>query len=648
MSLKIIRVAGPAALLVFAAPAFAENDPSPRNWAPRDTATGPAAATRPAPADTRPADDSFARNIAFIDAMRRQDSPAASAAPAPQPAAPAVPFLLDDEATARDAAPGGMASGTVEEVDLSALRYYAAQNNIARVAAEIRRLKARHPDWEVPQALFERSATVDEQPMWDLYGEGRLDAIYTLIRRQQQVSPGYVPSEELAEKLKIAEARRAIAGYVEAGRWSPAIAAARAVPGILVCQEMQSLWNVAQALGRTGAQARAFDLYSYILTSCPDRDERFATLQKAAAVLTLETLDELFALAGGDVGTSERIAAIRLDTLRGKIGEATGSTFGTQPTPVELAELSDAALATANPDDAALLGWFHYSRNAFDKARVWFDRSLQLRFTVKALEGYILALRQGGAVDEARQVALAYHAEDAAIAKLFIEIASTDMTDADPTPLEPERLAVFEEVVEEHRSALGAQSLGWYLYNEDEHKIAVGWFEKSMAWEPNAEAALGLAIALNRTGNPQGARELATTYGEDFPTLTAFVDTIGRPRPRPTAAARRVASGQSEARRARPARMARANPGGRALVRDAVQAYEAGDYSGALGKLETNRARGGETRDLALLRGWALHNAGKHREAHRLFVQLNAQQASGQALEGAVHSWRRLMPSRFH
>ncbi|MGI4764415.1 MAG: hypothetical protein ACRYGP_05025, partial [Janthinobacterium lividum] len=58
----------------------------------------------------------------------------------PKPAA--APASADDPAAAAAA------------VDESALRYFASQNDLGRVAAEIRRLRSQHPEWEPPQDLF--------------------------------------------------------------------------------------------------------------------------------------------------------------------------------------------------------------------------------------------------------------------------------------------------------------------------------------------------------------------------------------------------------------------------------------------------------------------------------------------------------------
>mgnify|MGYP003384836483 CR=1 FL=1 len=75
-------------------------------------------------------------------------------------------------------------------VDESALRFYAAQGDTARVAAEVRRLKTLNPSWQPPQNLFEAAGPViDEQPLWTLLAEKRFEALREGIAKLQSHQP---------------------------------------------------------------------------------------------------------------------------------------------------------------------------------------------------------------------------------------------------------------------------------------------------------------------------------------------------------------------------------------------------------------------------------------------------------------------------
>jgi hypothetical protein len=119
-------------------------------------------------------------------------------------------------------------------------------------------------------------------------------------------------------------------------------------------------------------------------------------------------------------------------------------------------------------------------------------------------------------------------------------------------------------------------------------------------------------------------KTLAAAYGGECPTLGAFVDKIG-PDPVP----RRSPSASGGGRRQAAAAPRRASGGQRTagrssgadpIMKDAIKSYEAGDYDGAVAKLDARRATKGETRDLSVLRGWALHNSGQHKKPTRSSV----------------------------
>src|SRR5580698_3977726 len=87
-------------------------------------------------------------------------------------------------------------------VDESALRYYASLHNFDRANAEIRRLKALHPNWTPPTNIYSTAgAGVDEQPFWDLLAADRLDELHAAIALKEKAEPGWKPSRDLTTKV---------------------------------------------------------------------------------------------------------------------------------------------------------------------------------------------------------------------------------------------------------------------------------------------------------------------------------------------------------------------------------------------------------------------------------------------------------------
>ncbi len=74
----------------------------------------------------------------------------ASGARRPATPAPSLQPWTLDLPTPAAASPDGRPSGGEASIDLSALRYFAGENNLSRVAAEIRLIRAKRPDWEPP------------------------------------------------------------------------------------------------------------------------------------------------------------------------------------------------------------------------------------------------------------------------------------------------------------------------------------------------------------------------------------------------------------------------------------------------------------------------------------------------------------------
>ena len=216
------------------------------------------------------------------------------AAASPEPAQPWAFTLPKPPAPASD----GAATGHANEIDISALRYFASQNDLARVAAEIRLLRAEHPGWEPPQDLFSQTKNGEaEKPLWELFAKHDYAGVRAAIAEMQQNNPDWQPSSDLAGKLDLAEANDKLVQASDAQQWGAVIDIAAANKMLLTCADVDALWRTAEALARTDDEPRAVEAYRYILTTCAKPEERLATVQKASQLLkSPEELDELMRL----------------------------------------------------------------------------------------------------------------------------------------------------------------------------------------------------------------------------------------------------------------------------------------------------------------------------------------------------------------
>ncbi|MET0532507.1 MAG: hypothetical protein ABW003_30020, partial [Microvirga sp.] len=408
-------------------------------------------------------------------------------------------------------------------VDESALRFYASQNDSARVAMEIKRIKAMHPSWEPPTDLFNvTSDPAVEQKLWDMFGEGRYDEIRLAVDNIRNADPTWRPSGKLVQEFDRAQVRGQLITASDAKDAAGVLAVAEANPGMLVCADVDALWRVAEALVQTSQEDRAQELYKYILTRCPDPGERLATVQKAMELLPVAAVKTLMATARYRTDGSKTYEVVQLDLLRRQIG-AVAADPTAQPVPAaELKSFETRVKQKRLANDADLLGWYYYSLKSWPVAAEWFKQGMDWAKQPKSAEGYSLALRQQGQLTEAENVAYEWRNSSPLIAKLYVEILATALTQPNPAPVEESRLVRLQEVVQTTKSANGGQALGWYHYNRNEFPKARQWFGASVEWEAKETSVLGLALASHRSNDRASFQKTVAEYGKQYPSIAAL------------------------------------------------------------------------------------------------------------------------------
>jgi len=401
-----------------------------------------------------------------------------------------------------------------DEIDESALRYFAAQGDTQRMDAEIARLKRLHPDWTPPQSVDEILSRTDPQAqyLWDLFADGNYAGVREAIADRRETEPGWEPSDALINALDLAEARLRMANAATLEQWNTVLSIARNYPNLLVCAEMSALWNVGEAFARTDQRQDALELYTYILKNCNDPGERLATVQKASAVLPAEDVETLLAFERPSPDGLGEFASVRDDPLRARIGEAAQETDG-RVSPVDLDRLGDLARETSDPADATLLGFYYYAHGTADEAEAWFKDALDWGGGAKAAEGYVLALTRAGKQEEAARIAATWRDETPDNAKAYVDVMTTLLTDDPPRQLNAELVQDFARFTSATRSATGAQALGFYALNTDQTDTAGKWFKAALEWEPELEqAALGLAIYYQRKKDTKALAALVSEW----------------------------------------------------------------------------------------------------------------------------------------
>ncbi len=456
--------------------------------------------------------------------------PAREAAPAATPDPLAAPVAPDRRPQRISIKPIDAEEGGADE---TALRYYAAQNQMKRVAAEIERLRRLYPSWRPPETLVEpaSTSTEDEQPLWDLFGADRLDELRAAIEERTRAEPDWRPSKDLTDKIARKEMRQRLMSFWRDGNLDELINSVSrdGYGGDRADVDLQ--WTIAEAYARMKRTDDALAIYQSLMRTLIDTNERMATIRKAMDTLRISDVEPLFKeLSAGDVGRAE-LASLSIDITRARISAYLRDERAERIPDNEFKAFQDYVRSQDDPNQIGLVAWYHLKNKASRDALEWFKLSLERGGDAMIAHGLANALRELGLKREAEEVAFAWR--DALINNsiLFIDVLETDLTQPSPPYIEPGRLMRYAQVTMDLASGEGAQALGWYAYNTCQYEAAREWFERAVAWYPKEATVYGLVLSLQRTKRSKEVFELANRYDGLFPKVIGVLFPDGYQRP---------------------------------------------------------------------------------------------------------------------
>jgi cellulose synthase operon protein C len=387
-------------------------------------------------------------------------------------------------------------------VDETALRYFARQGDTRRLNAEIARLRSLYSDWTPPEDPLKGPAVADPQldHLWSLYAQGQFAEARAAMAERQGADPKWLPPKDLTDQLDLADARSRLVNASNAKQYETVIQIASSTPNLRTCGDVDVLWRTAEAFAATDRKSRAADAYRYILTTCTNKQERAATMQRAAVVLPRSDLDKLLALArtgpdGDDLQTLHEYVA------RGSVAEA-GSQPNAKANADDIALLEKAAEQGSTSLDPLLLGWYWLRHGDTAKAQHWFQTSYERENAAESAEGLALTLIQLKKPAEAEAALAQWRDANDAAGKAYLSAAAGLLSGQPPPTIAPDVLSRIVDAVVKRRDASTAQLLGWYSHAFKQDDTAARWFTMGLAWKPDDEpSAYGLAVAdvsLNR------------------------------------------------------------------------------------------------------------------------------------------------------
>ncbi|MGQ2916992.1 cellulose synthase [Rhizobium oryzihabitans] len=414
--------------------------------------------------------------------------PQTAQAPAPRATRPAAPDM--------------------PEVDLSALRYFAARGDTQRLQAEIARLRTLYPNWTPPADPLAIPENGDPQldAMWQLYTDGRYAEVRKAIADRQQAETGWQPPDNLTGMLSLAEARQRLVNASDLKQYATVVDAAANNPGLLTCSEVDVLWRVADAFANTDRMGRARDAYLYILNNCTVPGDRLATVQKASALLPAEMMDELLAKEKPGADGQLEFEPVKNDLARQFVAKA-GEKEGISVPSAYLMRLERLAETDKLASDALLLGWYNIRQKNMTEAEKWFRKAREDDDSASASQGLALALIDRNEPREAEDVMYKWrNASDDALATYLAATANLLALEP-PVVLPPDVLQRIAAETMARKDAATAQQFGWYSLAFRQTPLALQWFGTALGWKADDEpSAYGMAVSYHDLRNLAGLR----------------------------------------------------------------------------------------------------------------------------------------------
>ena len=316
-----------------------------------------------------------------------------------------------------------------DAVDTTLLRAYASRFDYHKVDEETRRLKEMHPGWTPPTDLFApKAAAVDERGLWTSWERGDLAAVDREVAILRSLNPGWTPPQKLTELVDARRMRDAVATTATGGDWDGIVRLASAKPTLFTCDQIENLWDLAQAQFRTGDRTAAYATYGDAMETCKNADLRLATLQKALANRDNSALKALIEREAGqprNAAQEARFATIQKDfggngdgagksgaqvaaAVPDKLGEALGRLVKGRSDATEVSWIQETARDKRDARAAQGLGWYYFNAKKWNEAGTWFKSSMDWNPFAKAAEGLVYAWQKLGRDDEARTLAASW------------------------------------------------------------------------------------------------------------------------------------------------------------------------------------------------------------------------------------------------
>jgi len=451
------------------------------------------------------------------------------AAPTTTPPAAQLPAVTLPGVTppASSAPQAATAARPGPKVDETALRYFARRGDTKRLETEIARLKALYPDWTPPADPLNAGPNGDPQldAMWKLYADGKLADLRKAINDRLKAEPTWQVPSDLQDRLAAAEAREQLINASNLKQYETVIRVGASHASLLTCGDVDVLWRVAEAFALTDKQDRARDAYTYVLTNCADAEERLATAQKAASVLSRANVDVLLAMEKKDSDGKGEFEPVRLQLARQALADADADAK-LVVAPADIERVRVLATESGLVSDDLLLGWYYVRRDGAEMAERFFRQAYTKENTAETAQGLALALVDLNRPDEAEEILHTWRDTNDDIRAVYLAAVANFLGVLPPPDITQERLGRMVAAVVAAKDVPSGQQLGWYADALNQFTTAEQWFLTALNWKADDEpSAYGLALVRWKLGNDKGVKEVQALWAD----RSERIATVGEP-----------------------------------------------------------------------------------------------------------------------
>lgn len=415
-----------------------------------------------------------------------------------------------------------------EEIDTSALYYYAKEGQHERVEAEIERLTTLYPGFTAPADLYERATkiTPDESHLWEMFARDDFAAIDAEFSKRLARDANWQPSEDFSAKLARKRLRMQMTELARLEDWVGVINLGQIIDP-KVETNIDLVWLMIDAYAQAAKDAypnqqnEMLAAYQGLLSRDASLrltdQELVATLQRATRDFPAVDVQRAMMSLWPNAHQMPQLEPLRLSLARRAVADFNqDDTLISPPPGLDIDRLRRSAQQTQNVSDLSLLGWYDLKLKKYDQALATFGHLFKIEAKADPAKGYYLALARKGERQKAYQFAtqnLAYLADDPTF---LMNVLSTKLSKSGKNEITDEMLKAYSRAILDTSDADHSEILAWYAYNARQFEAAKAWFEKSVFWEVSADNLKGLALSYRKLGEKELYQALKDDYRDSY------------------------------------------------------------------------------------------------------------------------------------